>query len=84
MITAAALHALLEQEFPGDLIRVEDPLGDGVHFQCLVVSKRFCDLSRVRQHQLVYRALGDVMQGAVHALAMRTYTPQSWESERGD
>lgn len=52
--------------------------GDGVHFEALVVSPRFAGLSRVRRHQLVYAALGERMREEVHALSMRTYTPDEW------
>jgi acid stress-induced BolA-like protein IbaG/YrbA len=52
--------------------------GDGQHFEALIVSPAFAGLSRVRQHQLVYAALGDRMRGEIHALSMRTLTPEQW------
>jgi acid stress-induced BolA-like protein IbaG/YrbA len=55
---------------------------DGVHFEAIVISPAFAGLNPVKRHQLVYQALGDLMKGAVHALSIRTYTPEQWQSER--
>ncbi len=55
-------------------------MGDGEHFQALVVSDQFAGRSRVQRHQLVYAALGDRMREEIHALSMRTLTPQEWRS----
>jgi acid stress-induced BolA-like protein IbaG/YrbA len=52
--------------------------GDGAHFEAVVVSPAFAGLSRVRQHQLVYGALGDRMRAEIHALSMKTYSPEEW------
>ena len=49
--------------------------GDGAHFEAVIVSPRFAGLARVRQHQLVYAALGDRMRSEIHALSMKTLTP---------
>jgi acid stress-induced BolA-like protein IbaG/YrbA len=56
--------------------------GDGTHFEAIVVSPAFAGLNPVKRHQLVYQALGDMMKGAVHALSIRAYTPEQWQSER--
>ena len=73
------LRAVLEQAFPGDQISLESP--DNHHFECRVVSAQFEGKSLVKQHQLVYQALGDSMREAVHALALRTYTPKQWQTQ---
>jgi len=52
--------------------------GDGQHFEAVIVSEVFRGKSRVQQHQLVYRALGDRMRGEIHALSMQTLTPEDW------
>ena len=52
--------------------------GDGRHFQALIVSAAFVGLSRVRRHQIVYQALAGRMEGDIHALSMRTLTPEEW------
>lgn len=54
--------------------------GDGQHFQALVVSKDFAGKSRIQRHQLVYAALGDRMREEVHALSMKTLTPEEFEA----
>ena len=55
--------------------------GDGQHFQAIVVSEVFRGKSRVQQHQLVYRALGERMREEIHALSMRTFTPEDWPAD---
>jgi acid stress-induced BolA-like protein IbaG/YrbA len=55
-------------------------VGDGQHFQALVVSAAFAGKSRVQRHQLVYAALGERMREEIHALSMRTLTPEEWRS----
>ena len=54
--------------------------GDGRHFEALLVSAAFAGLSKVRRHQLVYRALGGRMREQIHALSMRTLTPEEWKA----
>ena len=56
--------------------------GDGQHWEALVVSPAFEGLSRIKQHQLVYAALGDRMREEVHALSMQTLTPAQWDARR--
>ena len=55
-------------------------VGDGQHFQALIVSAQFAGKSRVQRHQLVYAALGSRMREEIHALSMRTLTPEEWRS----
>jgi acid stress-induced BolA-like protein IbaG/YrbA len=56
--------------------------GDGHHWEAVIVSAAFEGLSKVRQHQLVYAALGDRMREEIHALSMTTLTPAQW-AQRG-
>jgi acid stress-induced BolA-like protein IbaG/YrbA len=58
-----------------DIVEVN---GDGHHFEALIVSPAFRGKSKVQQHQLVYRALGDRMREEIHALSMTTLTPEEW------
>ena len=53
-----------------------DVIGDGQHFQAVIVCAAFAGKSRVQRHQLVYKALGDRMREEIHALAMQTLTPE--------
>ncbi len=54
--------------------------GDGAHFEAVIVSPAFAGLTRVRQHQLVFAALGERMREEIHALSMRTFSPDEWAS----
>ena len=56
--------------------------GDGQHWEAVIVSPAFEGLSRVKQHQLVYAALGERMREEVHALSMQTLTPAQWNARR--
>ena len=57
-----------------------DVAGDGQHFQALVVSSAFAGKSRIQRHQLVYAVLGERMREEIHALSMKTLTPEELAS----
>jgi acid stress-induced BolA-like protein IbaG/YrbA len=57
-----------------------DVTGDGHHFEALIVSQAFDGLPRVRQHQIVYQALGERMREEIHALSMKTFSPHEWKT----
>ena len=58
--------------------------GDGRHFSAIVVSNAFVDKSMLAQHRLVYAALGRRFDtDAVHALSLKTYTPDQWQALQG-
>lgn len=78
MVTPESVKAGIESGLACEHLEVE---GDGQHFQALVVSAAFAGKSRVQRHQLVYAALGERMREEIHALSMRTLTPQEWHSE---
>lgn len=59
-----------------------DVRGDGHHFQAVIVSTAFEGLNKVRQHQLVYAALGERMREEIHALSMTTLTPAQWRGPK--
>jgi len=76
MLSAQQLESYITQNLACDYIKV---LGDdGTHFEALVVSPAFVGKSMVQQHQLVYTALGDRMRAEIHALSMKTLTPDAW------
>jgi acid stress-induced BolA-like protein IbaG/YrbA len=73
-MTADELRQLIETGMPGARVQV---LGDdGRHFEAVVVAAAFAGLTPVRRHQMVYAALGEAMKEAVHALSIRTLTPE--------
>jgi len=53
--------------------------GDGHHWEAVIVSAAFQGKNKVQQHQLVYRALGNRMREEIHALSMKTLTPDQWQ-----
>ena len=55
---------------------------DGVHFEARVVSQQFAGKLPLARHRMVYATLGDLMGGAIHALALKTLTPAEAESAR--
>ena len=58
--------------------------GDGRHFRAVVVADAFAGLSRIRQHRLVYDALGASFDTqALHALAIETLTVSEWRERNG-
>jgi len=74
-IAQTVLEARLASAFPESEITVTDLAGDGDHYRARIVSPAFIGLPRVRQHQLVNRALADVLGGELHALALETLAP---------
>ena len=50
--------------------------GGGGHFNVVIVSDRFTNLSPIKRHRLVYAAVADMMNGEIHALSMKTLSPQ--------
>jgi BolA protein len=51
---------------------------EGGHFDAVIVAARFEGLGLVERHRMVYAALGDLGERRVHALALKTYTPDEW------
>lgn len=67
---------IIAQGLPCDYLAVHGE--DGQHFEAVVVSPAFTGKTRIQQHQMVYQVLGERMRGEIHALSMRTYTPEAW------
>lgn len=83
MMPLEELRGMLVQAFPDDEVNLTSPMGDNNHFQCVIVSSRFADKTPVERHQMVYAALGEAMREAVHALSLKTYTPEQWRKLSG-
>jgi acid stress-induced BolA-like protein IbaG/YrbA len=75
MIEPGQIKTWIESGLACDHVEVR---GDGHHFEAVIVSPAFSGKSRVQQHQLVYRALGDRMRAEIHALSMQTWSPEDW------
>ena len=76
MLTASDLRSYIMDGLSSDYVEVQGD--DGQHFEAVVVSPKFTGKNRVQQHQLVYRALGERMRTEIHALSIRTFTPEAW------
>jgi stress-induced morphogen len=76
MPTAEDLKRRIEDALPGAQAEVEDLTGGGDHFRAEIVSDRFGGLSRIEQHRMVYDVFGDEVGGPIHALSIRTSTPE--------
>ena len=74
-MAATEIEALIRAAIPDAEISIRDLKGDGDHYAARVESASFAGMSRVRQHQAVYAALGGRMGGELHALQLETAVP---------
>jgi acid stress-induced BolA-like protein IbaG/YrbA len=77
---AASIQAMIETGLPGARANVQGD--DGVHFEAEVVAAQFMGKLPLARHRLVYATLGDLMGGAIHALALKTLTPEEAAARR--
>jgi acid stress-induced BolA-like protein IbaG/YrbA len=80
MLTPERVKSYIESHLECARLEV---VGDGQHFEALIVSTLFQGKSRVQRHQMVYGLLGDRMREEIHALSMKTLTPEEYEAQRG-
>ncbi len=73
------IQSLLEAGLPGAQIRVRGE--DGVHFEAIVISPGFAGQSLLNRHRQVHAVLGERLGGEIHALALKTFTPQEWAQQ---
>lgn len=79
MFSAERIKELIEAELPDCTAIVIDDVNDGEHFSARVVSSAFTGKSLVQQQRMVYAALGSLVGREIHALALKTYTPEKWQ-----
>ena len=84
MIEPAEVERLLRARFSDAQLELIDLTGTQDHYQARIVSAAFGGKSLLEQHQLVYGALGSAMSSAIHALALKTYTPEAWAKVSGE
>jgi len=71
------IKQMIEAGLPGSQVSVT---GDGSHFEALVISEAFEGKGMLQQHRMVYATLGEnIENAAIHALSMKTYTPEQWD-----
>ena len=78
MATPEDIKKWIEQNLAESEVEIS---GDGRHFDAVIVCAGFAGKSRIQQHQMVYSALGDRMKDDIHALSMRTMTPEDRRAE---
>ena len=71
------LHKLISTNLACEHLDVHGP--DQTHFQALVVSSAFAGKSLIERHKLVYGTLGGRMGSEIHALSLKTLTPEEWK-----
>ncbi len=64
---------------PTATVEVEDTMGDGHHFQACVVAPEFKGKTLLEQHRMVFDPLREALKETVHALSLKTYTPEQWQ-----
>ena len=74
---ASEIERLIKDAIPDAEVTIRDLAGDGDHYAARVVSESFRGLTRIKQHQAVYAALGGRMGGELHALQLETAVPQT-------
>ena len=79
MVTPESIRLNIAQGMATEYLSV---VGDGTHFEAVIVSEAFAGKNRVQRHQLVYQTLGDRMRAEIHALSMKTFTPQEWQGHQ--
>ncbi len=72
-IAKQELHNILQTAFhDAEVLQVVDTVGDNNHYDIHIISQQFNDISLVKQHQLVYNALGDIVGTRLHAVSLKT------------
>ena len=66
------IRSLIKTAIPDAKITIEDLAGDDNHYSATIKSKVFSGKSKIEQHKLVYKALGEKMGNELHALALNT------------
>ncbi|MBI5150589.1 MAG: BolA/IbaG family iron-sulfur metabolism protein [Candidatus Omnitrophica bacterium] len=81
-MTPEDIQKIIERAVPQARAHVLDPMCDGKHLQAIVISPAFEGVPLVKQHQMVMKPLQAGFAGSVHALGLKTFTPDKWEQVR--
>ena len=74
-MAASEIETLIKAAIPDAEVTIRDLAGDGDHYAARVLSRSFAGLSRIKQYQAVYSALGGRVGGELHALQLETAVP---------
>jgi len=78
-MTIDDIKKIIERSIPDSQAYILDPMKDGQHLQAIVVSPAFNGMMLIKQHQMVMTPLKEVLRESVHALGLKTFTPEKWE-----
>ena len=78
-----SIKQAIEQAFTGKAdVHVLDPREDGMHLEAVIIAEEFSGLGPLKRQQMVMPHLKDHFESGLHALAMKTYTPEEWNSAK--
>jgi acid stress-induced BolA-like protein IbaG/YrbA len=78
---ADEIKKIIEGSVNDATVYVLDPMHDGQHLQAIVISPVFNGIPLVQQHQMVMKPLSQAFAQSVHALGLKTFTPEKWDSQ---
>ena len=78
MVTPLDIRGWISEGLAGSRVEVN---GDGHHFEAVIVCADFAGKSLIQRHQMVYGVLGDRMKAEIHALSMKTITPDEMQAD---
>lgn len=82
MIEPEEIVKKIKASLPDAEVQIEDLTGTRDHYEATVVSEAFEGKPLIKRHRMIYDALKEEMKGPIHALSLKTYTPQQWEDEQ--
>jgi stress-induced morphogen len=74
------LHHIEIKDFTGRHLNHKQNDG-GFHLEAIIVSESFIDKTLIDRHKIIYAALGALLKHEIHALSMKTLTPEEWENK---
>ena len=72
---------ILKNKIKDSKVFVQDMNGNQDHFSVMVISSEFENLSIIKQHKMIYNALGSMVTNEIHALQIKTFTLEQWKNE---
>lgn len=83
-MTLEDIKKIIEEAVPKSTAYILDPMNDGEHLQAIVISLSFEGIPLIKQHQMVMQPLKEAFAQSVHALGLKTFTPQKWEEQKNN
>ena len=77
ILTTSDIQSMVESSIPDSSVEVRDMYGTSDHFEIVVSSRHFAGKSRIEQHKMVQAALGEALTTTIHAVEIKTLTPES-------